>query len=64
MSAYRCPEAAYGRHSTADPQGRCYWCHARIEPPARRPDRFETSDLSDAYRRAYDPDWGGGRWDR
>lgn len=54
----RCPEAF--AHGPADAQGRCPWCGQRCEPPVSRPrgQRFEPSDLTEAYGEFYDPDYG------
>lgn len=52
-----CPEAI--QHGPADGRGRCPWCRRRytravvVCVPYRG-----TTDLTQAYRRTYDPDWG------
>lgn len=58
-----CPEGL--RHGPADRAGRCPWCRRRFTDPlaAPRPRASINSDIVDAYRRFWDPDWGSGRWD-
>jgi hypothetical protein len=56
-----CPEAVHGWHSSpTDTSGRCLWCRRKVERAAPRPadNTFKTSNLTDAYRRQWDPDWG------
>jgi hypothetical protein len=60
-----CPDAAYGYHSLATREGRCIWCGQLLKGPMPKPLRWTRfrSDLEDAYRRAWDPDWGSGAYD-
>lgn len=51
----RCPEAI-GGHQT-DGSGKCLWCGRKVGPVTPRPTSFEVSDLTDAYRTYYDPDY-------
>lgn len=57
----RCPEAAgMGDHGPLTSAGHCPWCGRKVAAPALRPRRFAVSNLTLAWRRFYDPDWGGG----
>lgn len=54
----RCPDGAL-RHGPLDRQGECPWCHQKIGRAVLTPlPRVPVSDLTDAYRTYYDPDWG------
>jgi hypothetical protein len=52
----RCPEAT--RHGPLSRDGRCPWCRRKVGRAWPAPTRHQQSNLSDAYRRTYDPDWG------
>lgn len=60
-----CSETVTGEHSTSDVKGDCMYCRRHIAPPARRPrpDPHRRSEVDDAYRYHYDPDWGANRYD-
>lgn len=59
-----CPESVTG-HAQNDRSGRCCWCKARVDPPVPRPVHgWGRSALADAYDRAWNPDWGSGRYDQ
>lgn len=60
-----CPEAAYGYHSSERRDGTCAYCGRRLSGPLPRPTRWGhlRSNLDDAYRRYWDPDWGSGAYD-
>lgn len=51
-----CPEAF--RHGPADGAGRCPWCRAKYASAMKVCSPRTQSDLTVAYRRFYDPDWG------
>lgn len=52
-----CPEAL--QHGPSDGAGRCPWCRRRYDTPISvRVPYNGASDLTQAYRRFYDPDWG------
>lgn len=53
-----CPESAGYSHSVGE-DGRCAWCRQRLRSPAGPPRFTGHTELGDAYRRHYDPDWGG-----
>jgi hypothetical protein len=46
------------RHGPTDGQGRCPFCHKKIESAMPKPRHFPESELSEAYDQYYNPDWG------
>lgn len=58
-----CPESVSG-HDGGDRDGKCTWCGRKVNRKVPAPDRFtEPTELGEAYRRFYDPDWGSGKDD-
>jgi hypothetical protein len=57
MADFRCRESVSGIH-VPDHAGLCRWCRQRVDRPAPRPQRFDRSELTEAYGYHYDPDWG------
>lgn len=56
----RCPEGGYlGKHSPLDAYGRCNWCGRKVERTMPMPTILPVSELTEAYKQFYDPDWGG-----
>lgn len=57
----RCPDTTDGQHGPADGAGICPWCGAKYTYPKPRPRGFPVlvTDLEEAYRRVYDPDFWG-----
>lgn len=51
-----------GKHGDAGIDGRCPYCRRKIITQGK-PESFPVSNLTMAYARAYDPDWGGRRRD-
>lgn len=54
----RCPDTVYGEHSLLDNHGKCSWCGKIVGFSSPKPKSFPTSNLEDAYRYFYDPDYG------
>lgn len=52
-----CPDGAI-RHGPLDVYGRCPWCGNKVDRAWPAPRRYPRSELSEAYERHYDPDWG------
>lgn len=52
-----CPQSVLGAHQP-EANGRCRWCGARCEQPTPRPPVMPVSDLTEAYRYHFDPDFG------
>jgi hypothetical protein len=52
---YGCPESVSG-HDNGDRNGNCTWCGKRVNSAIRRPEKFEVSDLTEAYETHYNPD--------
>lgn len=54
-----CPESVSGHDTAGTLDGSCSWCGRQIDPrprPLRLP-RGHVTELEDAYRTHYDPDW-------
>lgn len=58
MTTLHCPDSVNGLHGHVDVHGRCLWCGHKIGAAMAMPRIVGTSELTDAYRQAYDPDWG------
>ena len=58
-----CPEAIMHSVET-DRRGRCLYCGQQVAPAAAAPgsQRFEPSELTEAYGEHYDPDHGARSW--
>jgi hypothetical protein len=52
-----CPDGAL-QHGPPDGTGRCPWCGNKVDSALRAPRRYPRSELSEAYERHYDPDYG------
>lgn len=54
-----CPGSVSG-HDGGDRDGLCTWCRRRVNSPVGMPLRLNRgrTELDEAYRRMYDPDWG------
>lgn len=52
-------------HAQNDRSGRCCWCGAWVDPPVPMPrlGRGYRTELDQAYRRQWDPDWGTDPYD-
>lgn len=57
MADLWCRQSAGSNH-VPDRAGLCRWCRQRVARPAPRPQRFDRSELTEAYGYHYDPDWG------
>lgn len=58
-----CSSSITGHSAGRD--GRCVWCERQVEPPVARPELGPDyrTDLGDAYRYHYEPDWGSDPYD-
>jgi hypothetical protein len=58
-AAWDCPESI-GGHDDGDRDGLCTWCRKRVNAPVPMPDLGSgyRTELGQAYRQFYDPDWG------
>jgi len=59
MSEWTPCSGSVSRFHMPDAKGNCRWCGRRgVERPVPKPDRYDVSDLADAYGYHYDPDYG------
>lgn len=59
---WRCPEAI--THGPADGKGKCPWCGRKISAAMSAPMVTDISELTEAYGRAYDPDYDSLTYDQ
>lgn len=60
LVANGCPDTVYGDHGPLDGAGKCPWCRRKVGHVMPMPpiDYSLESELVEAYRQFYDPDWG------
>lgn len=54
---YGCSGSVSSAHM-ADAKGKCSWCGRRVAAATPKPDRYDVSELTEAYGYHYDPDYG------
>lgn len=53
----------YGEHGNANARGECPYCGRKVTAAQPKPDSLPVSNLTMAYERTYDPDWGSRKRD-